>query len=99
MQAGRQAYKQTNGRTDMTKLTVAFRNFAKAPKKGRMKMSACTFNSYSLPNTNEIIIKEELRGTYRTLEEMRNAFKIVVGRAEKEACHLEDVEGSSKWKT
>jgi len=26
---------QTDGRTDMTKLTVAFRNFANAPKKRR----------------------------------------------------------------
>jgi len=55
-------------------------------------------NSYSFPNTNEIIKKEEARGTYRTLEEMRSAFKIVVGQAEKQAYHLEDVKGNSKWK-
>jgi len=56
-------------------------------------------NSYSLPNTNDIIKKEESRGAYGTLEEMRSAFKIVVGKAEKQAYHLEDVEGNSKLKT
>ena len=56
-------------------------------------------NSCSLPNANDIIKKEEACGTYGTLEEMRTAFKIVVGKAEKQAYHLEDVERSSKWKT
>jgi len=56
-------------------------------------------NSYSFPNTKEIIKKEEARGTYRTLEEMRNAFRTVLGKAEKQSSHLEDVEGNSKWKT
>jgi hypothetical protein len=28
---------QNDGQTDMTKLTVAFRNFAKAPEKDEMK--------------------------------------------------------------
>ena len=42
-------YKQTNGRTDMTKLIVAFRSFAKEPNKGRMKISARTFKFVFFP--------------------------------------------------
>jgi hypothetical protein len=33
-----QKYKETDGQTDMTKLIVAFRNFAKAPKTGTLNL-------------------------------------------------------------
>jgi len=64
-----------------------------------MKISSCTVNCCSLPNTNDVIKKGEARRTYGTLEEMSSAFKIVVGKPKKQAYHLEDVEGNSKWKT
>ena len=37
-------YRRTDGRTDITKLTVAFRNFANEPK----KLNTCTFFRHSL---------------------------------------------------
>jgi hypothetical protein len=35
--------RRTDGRTDVTKLTVAFRNFAKAPKNSPYRMSKTQF--------------------------------------------------------
>jgi hypothetical protein len=51
-----------------------------------------------LPDASDVI-KEQPGGLYGTLEEMRSAFKIVVGKAEISAHHSEVVERNNKWKT
>jgi hypothetical protein len=49
---------QTDGRTDMTKLTVAFRNFANVSKNGREKATAAITHS----NKNQTENNERMGG-------------------------------------
>ena len=52
----------TDGQTDMTKLTVAFRNFAKAPKKGKTEELRREREKENKEETNDI---QEKKGKFR----------------------------------